>query len=320
LDYAELKDLQSLPLKYKVMITKQRIQEWYEHWKGQVYVSFSGGKDSTVLLNIVRELYPDVPAVFVDTGLEYPEIRRFVKKHENVVWLKPRMNFKRVIEKYGYPVISKEQSQFLFQIRTSSSEKLRKIRLEGNKYGRGKVSEQWKYLIKSPFPISHKCCEVMKKSPFARYEKETGNKPYIGVMASESSMREIDYIKNGGCNFYETSRAKSWPIGFWNDSDIWEYLNIFNVPYCSVYDMGYTRTGCMFCMFGVHLEPEPNRFQKMQVTHPKLWAYCTGGGQMVNGKWVPNSEGLGIGFVLDYIGVRWKNDEGLWPMKELIGM
>jgi len=241
------------------------------------------------------------------------------------------MNFKRVIEKYGYPVISKEQSQFLFEIRTGSSEKLRKIRLEGNKYGRGKVSEQWKYLIKSPFPISHKCCEVMKKSPFARYEKETGNKPYIGVMASESSMREIDYIKNGGCNFYETSRAKSWPLGFWTEQDVLQYLRDNNLPYAECYGKirvrgrklettGANRTGCMFCMFGCHLEPEPNRFQRMQVTHPKLWSYCTGGGQMVNGKWVPNSEGLGIGFVLDYIGVRWKNDEGLWPMKELIGM
>ncbi len=307
MDYSELQSLQDLDLEHKLIITRGRIQEWYEHWDGQVYVSFSGGKDSTVLLHIVREMYPDVPAVFADTGLEYPEIRQFVKRHDNVVRLKPKMNFKQVIERYGYPVISKEQSQFLFEIRTGHSEKLRRIRLEGNKYGRGKVSEKWKFLIDAPFPISHKCCEIMKKSPFGVYEKETGNMPYIGVMAEESSMRTIDYMKNGGCNFYETVRGKSWPLGFWTDQDIWDYLNTYKVPYCSIYDMGYSRTGYMFCMFGVHQEPKPNRFQLMQVTHPKQWRYCM--------------YKLGLKEVLEYIGAPWNNDnEGLWSTKELIEM
>ena len=108
---SDLYQMQSLPLKHKITMTKQRIRGWYEHWDGNVYVSFSGGKDSTVLLDIVRQMYPDVPAVFVDTGLEYPEIREFVKTFDNVTWLKPKMNFRQVIEKYGYPFISKEVSE-----------------------------------------------------------------------------------------------------------------------------------------------------------------------------------------------------------------
>ena len=108
----ELQQLQALPLDIKVAKTKLRIKEWVDTFGlDGVYVSFSGGKDSTVLLTIARELYPDIKAVFVDTGLEYPEIRDFVKTWDNVEWLKPKMTFKQVINKYGYPFISKEVSE-----------------------------------------------------------------------------------------------------------------------------------------------------------------------------------------------------------------
>lgn len=108
----ELKTRQALPLEIKIRMTEQRIREWVNEFGiDGVYVSFSGGKDSTVLLHIARRIYPDIKAVFVDTGLEYPEIRQFVKTFNNVDWIKPKMNFKQVIEKYGYPFISKEVSE-----------------------------------------------------------------------------------------------------------------------------------------------------------------------------------------------------------------
>ena len=76
----DLYQMQSLPLKYKIIMTQQRIRGWYDHWNGDVYVSFSGGKDSTVLVDIIEKMgYTDIPLVFVDTGLEYPEIRDFVR-------------------------------------------------------------------------------------------------------------------------------------------------------------------------------------------------------------------------------------------------
>ena len=90
----ELKLMQNYPLWMKVEKTKQRIREWYEYYNGEVYVSFSGGKDSTVLLHIVRSVYPDVEAVFSDTGLEYPEIKEFVKSFDNVTIVRPEMSFK----------------------------------------------------------------------------------------------------------------------------------------------------------------------------------------------------------------------------------
>lgn len=109
----ELRLLQALPLDLKVRRTQQRIREWVDYWgKDHVCVSFSGGKDSTVLLHIVREMYGDViPAVFVNTGLEYPEIQRHVRTFPNVTILTPEMNFREVLTKYGYPVISKETSK-----------------------------------------------------------------------------------------------------------------------------------------------------------------------------------------------------------------
>ncbi len=111
----ELQTRQALPLNLKIALTKSRIRDWVD-WYGEsgVYVSFSGGKDSTVLLDLVRQEYPNVTAVFVDTGLEYPEIRDFVKTFENVEWLKPKKTFKQVINDCGYPFVGKEVAEKVY--------------------------------------------------------------------------------------------------------------------------------------------------------------------------------------------------------------
>lgn len=116
-DAERLKELQSLPLYRKIMITQTRIMDWYQHYDGNVCVSFSGGKDSTVLLHIARQLYPDIPAVFSNTGLEYPEIQRFVKSFDNVDIVTPSMNFGEVISTYGYPIIGKEVAEAIYYAR-----------------------------------------------------------------------------------------------------------------------------------------------------------------------------------------------------------
>jgi len=121
----ELKQRQSLPLDAKIILTKQRIKNFYDHYNGQVYVSFSGGKDSTVLLHLVRSMYPDVKALFVDTGLEYPEIKEFVKNTKNTITIRPDMCFTEVIKKYGYPVISKQNAYYIDTVRRTKSDYLR---------------------------------------------------------------------------------------------------------------------------------------------------------------------------------------------------
>ena len=219
----ELIMLQSLPLDIKIMKTKRRIEEWIDYFgENKVYISFSGGKDSTVLLDLVRQVNPNIPGVFIDTGLEYPETKEFVKSIDNIIILRPKMSFKQVIEKYGYPMVSKEQANYLDDIR-NSTEKMRIRRLEGDSHGRFKLSKKWYYLINAPFKVSHRCCNVMKKEPAKRYEHETGRVPFIATLAEESSLRQQSYLKTG-CNAFNSKRPNSTPLAFWKEQDILKYI------------------------------------------------------------------------------------------------
>lgn len=267
----ELAQMQSLPLSAKVVKTQMRIKEWYEHWQGQVYIAFSGGKDSTVLAHLVRDMYPEVPCVFINTGNEYPEIVKFVRDFTNVIWLRPKYTVKEVFDKYGYPVVSKEQSRYLHDVSVkTTSQALRDKRLQ--KSGYGTISKKWRFLIDAPFHVSDQCCYHLKKAPTIRYEKSSGRKPIMGIMAIDSQMRKSVYLVHG-CNIIDSHRPRSWPISFWSDENVWEFIRSNQIPYSSIYDMGYSSTGCVACGFGLHMQ-KPNRIQMLHNTHPKLWTYC----------------------------------------------
>ena len=275
----------NMSLDDKIKRTKQLIMEWYNQFDGKVYVSFSGGKDSTALLHIARHTLgcSDIIGVFDDTGLEYPEIRDFVKKQENIIWIKPKKTFLQVINEYGYPIISKEQSRYIWDIRNSASDRIKNIRLNGSIKGGFKIAEKWKPLIDADFKISNRCCDVMKKAPFKKFERETGLKPIVGTMADESKLRYEMYMR-GDCNAYTAKHPVSKPFSFWTEQDVLKYLKLNNIEIASIYGdiveengvlytTGCKRTGCMFCMYGIHLEKRPNRFDRMKVTHPKLYDY-----------------------------------------------
>lgn len=301
-DKQELCRLQALPLDEKIAIAQKAIREFVEHFGiDGVYISFSGGKDSTVLIHLCRQLYPDLVGLYSDTGLEFPEIRDFVQTFDNITIVTPKMHHREMLKKCGYPVVSKEQAEWIYRIRSgTSSGAIQKafygLNLDGTPT-RFKLSEQWKYLLNAPFNIGSGCCKEMKLKPIAEYVKKTGRVPIMGTTASESALRAQKFMQNGYYTL-EGKKAQCTPMSIWTDDDVWAYIHRFNLPYCKIYDMGYDRTGCVFCGFGAHLDKEPNRFQRLQRTHPELWRYCM----------KPYDDGgLGLREVLEFMGIPYEN-------------
>lgn len=297
---ADLQQFQSLPLEIKVRMTYLRIRWWLDEFDG--YVSFSGGKDSTVLLHIARQVDSSIPAVFVDTGLEFPEVREFALSQENVTRLRPEINFRKVIETYGYPIISKNVSRALHDVKKLGDNCWFARAFDGRETGLYNY-QKYKYLIDAPFMVSDQCCNIMKKKPLKKYERETGRKPLIGTMAADSQARKIAWLKTG-CNAYESKNPKSQPMSFWTEQDVLQYIKQNNLPYASVYGdiveengklktTSCDRTGCVFCMFGCYQDKD--RFPRLKKTHPQLWNYCMK-------DW--EDGGLGMKNVLDYINVK----------------
>lgn len=334
----DLKNMQAWPLDKKIKVSETRILEWYSKWEGKVYVSFSGGKDSTVLADLVAKVCKvngyKLVLWFSNTGLEYPEIVNHVKQFPS--WIKDkygidveliidyprdlktgkRVTFKDVILERGYPVISKEVSRAVAEVK--KNEGTGKITKGAERilgllpYKNGKKNKfdcsNWKFLLDAPFKISDVCCREMKKKPAHSFEKRTGLKPIIGTMASESLLRRTHWLRLG-CNVYIATRPESKPLSFWTEQDALEYIVKNEIPIASVYGgiiqnkdgkystTGCERTGCVYCALGAHMEKEPNRFQRLKEAHPKLWEYCM----------KPVSDGgLGMKEVLEYIGVKYE--------------
>ena len=142
----------------------------------------------------------------------------------------------------------------------------------------------------------------------------------MGQMASESKLRTQKWLMYG-CNGFEMKHQVSNPMAFWTEQDVLLYITEHNIPICSVYGeivkdnevdgqldfadlglfdvgqptlkvTGYDRTGCMFCGFGCHIQPSPNRFERMKETHPKQYEY-------IMKPW--DEGGLGYKDVIDWI-------------------
>ena len=304
----DLKQMQSWSLERKIQVTQAKIVEFYGRLNGKIYQSFSGGKDSTVALSLSRRCYPGIEAVFCDTGLELPDIRKFALSQRDVTIVKPVMRYDEVIDTYGWCFPNKDIAKTVYYARKGSKWALNNfngVNKDGSvsKYKLRKYA-RWKFLIDSKFKISDKCCGVIKLEPLLKYERESGNKAIIATLADESYRRRSAWFKTG-CNVFDSERIVSKPLSFWKETDILRYLHDYNVAYARVYGdiiedkhgrlrtTGERHTGCCFCPVACHLE-KPNKFQRLEVAEPKLYDY------------VMNK--LNLRELLDFVGVNYGTD------------
>ena len=272
-----------------------RIEELYYETDGHCYVSFSGGKDSTVLLALIKlceEVYtipPNaIPAVFSNTGIEMQVTIDFVQwvkenYYPNVVTIRPVKSFDWVLKNEGKPLKSKMKAKDLPQYHYGKRSESLLLLLLG-KSGTGKMSAKHRlgdsdmHMVHDDFPIkpSHKCCDWMKKKPFEEYAKEKGMLGNMqGVRLSEGGARESAAnvrLRSGGklCTWVKGGIIQKAPIIDWSDADVEEFIEKYNVPLSDAYTKhNFTRTGCMACPFAKDVDNdlkylyyyEPNRYK-----------------------------------------------------------
>ena len=278
----DLRRLQKKPFAWKVYHAKDVIREFYERENGMVYVSFSGGKDSLVVLDLVRSMYAEVPAVFSNTGIEFPEQVKFVRTFANVTEVYPFKHFPKILKEDGIVYPSKEVAMYVKDARNGVKYAVNAFEgkdTEGNENRYKARFKKYAFLLDCGVKISPDCCKLMKELPMIDYERKTGRAPFIGTRAEESFRRAVGWTKSG-CNSF-TGRHRSTPIALWTESDVLKYIAEGHIQLSPLYGdivrvgekhmlTGCARTGCMFCPVPIaHGDMRSISYARMN--HPKLY-------------------------------------------------
>ena len=279
----------------KVTEACHRIEELYYETGGKCYVSFSGGKDSTVILALIKlceEIYTipkgGIPAVFSDTGIEMGVTTDFVRWVKNSGWysnveiIRPAHSFDWCLKTYGMPLKSKVRSEFLNRWhKNARTENVMDNLVIGitksGKYARAtKLADKDMHMLSDEFPFmpSSMCCTVLKKKPFKEYAKKKQAAGHIEALRlAEGGARSINMLKHKEgkiCTFVSKGMIKKAPIVDWTDADIETFIKEYNVPLSDAYTKyGFHRTGCMACPYALDVAKnleylylhEPNRYK-----------------------------------------------------------
>lgn len=255
----ELNEHQSLPLGEKVARATDLIAQGLA--LGPASVAWSGGKDSTVLLHLVRQQQPDVAVVWNNTGVEFPETWPFIRRMTeewgldlHIAKPSPGETFWWAVEKYGWPLLGKD-------IRRSTDHHITR-RLTNRKRKAADVAR-----------ISSYCCDYLKVKPSLRVTRALGTQvDIIGNMVAESRQRWWAWLDRGAL-YYGNQRKRwvVWPLWFWKDEDIWRYHQEYGLPHCTLYDMGHKRNGCWPC--GMDIGIPGNHLSRLRLSHPKLYRF-----------------------------------------------
>lgn len=230
----ELRMKQDMPLSMKEIYFREAVREFMKEFDDDVYVSISGGKDSEVLLYLVRKYFGNVEAVYASTGLDYPSVKEMALAHENVTVVKPIKSHFEILTEFGYPVISKDVSLYIYGARHGRTEETRQhyrnrfdgLDDNGNYSERRQAYKKYKFLLDAPFEISDKCCYFLKEKPCRDFEFSTSKKPISGLLASESYRRLQSWLKTG-CNSFsnEDGTPMCKPLSIWKEEDILQFLH-----------------------------------------------------------------------------------------------
>ena len=229
------------------------------------YISFSGGKDSTVVHNLVDMALPNnkIPRVFNDTGIEHNAIREFVNeiKDDRYVIIHPNKNVRETLEKVGYPFKSKEHSNYvdMWQRGNRSSPSLKRY-LTKESFGCPEILK-YQFTDECKLKISDMCCNEFKKKPFKKYERESNKHIKItGMMRDEGGQRtRID------CILIKNNKATAFnPLA--KVSHEWEkwFIEEYKIKLCELYKEPYNfeRTGCKGCPFSLSLSQQLETMEK----------------------------------------------------------
>lgn len=249
-----------------------------EYGEENFYVSFSGGKDSTVMHHLIDMARPgnEIPRVYADTGIEYNAVREFVQslaeKDNRFVIIKPSVPIKQMLESEGYPFKSKWHSRIVerFQQVGFDSPMVRiYLGMEGAASGAMIPGDHscpkiLRYQFEGdglPFKVSQNCCSRMKKEPMKKWQKEHGNRvPIIGLMRSEGGQRDkaqcLAFRDNKLTAFQPLAPlTKEWEDWFIEEYDI-ELCKLYYPPY------NFNRTGCKGCPFALEIQEELDTLDK----------------------------------------------------------
>ncbi|MBR9655790.1 phosphoadenosine phosphosulfate reductase family protein [Bacillus cereus] len=254
-----------------------RIHRDYLRTGGLIYLSFSGGKDSTVVAELIKiaNLPIKIPFVFANTGIELNATLEHVKNYdyENVVLVKPRKPAVKIWKEDGRPIKSKLKSEALGTYQRhidkplSTSRTRQLISGEAEKAGEKTGKKTMYSLAKKDFHLLHpdleykianKCCHYMKKLPFKDFAKDNDMYgTFTGVRSSEGGVRAATYKScvHIGKGFDGREYITSMPIFDWTDEMMNEFIEVFDVKLSDAYTIyGMERTGCMACPFSKDIQ------------------------------------------------------------------
>lgn len=230
----------------KITLANEVLQTLFDA-TDKVAVAFSGGRDSLVALHLTMQIKPDVPVMFVNTSIEFPETRAYVHQiardwNLNFYEVKPTVNFWKLAEEQGIPVAGRGNTTFMRDLSKKAGVKL-----------------------------SNSCCRRMKETPARQFYREHGIEGVVtGLRVSESLMRKLNFADYGALRYSSTyNTLVAWPLYAWTDADIASYVEVKALPLNPLYGMGYKRVGCWACLQDMF--HKDSRLFILQHQHPHLY-------------------------------------------------